>query len=108
MRAKVQFGSMGRITVTTIDKYGNTRNYRFNANSGAATPQDGYTPVVLKALWDEGVPVDWSPDELTASQRAQIDGFCSECGSKLNHQQVGRDDYETWCGECDKNPAEVA
>lgn len=103
MSATVHHNSMGYKTVVTRDKYGTERVYQFApAKEGVGVrAQDGYTPVVLKALWNESVPVDWSPDELTASQRAQIDGFCDDCGEAMTHQQVGPNEFKTWCGNCE-------
>jgi len=107
MAATVHHESMGRKTVVTTDKYGTERVYRFRPADGLGVePEGGYTPVVLKALWDEGIPVDWSRDELTASQRAQLDGFCDDCGSAIQSQQVGPDEHARWCPECDETHPE--
>ena len=92
---------MGRKTVVTADKYGRERVYHFGNDRGVAVPKDGYTPVVLKALWNEGIPVDWSPDDLTPSERAQLDTFCDDCGTAFRHDQIGRDEWDTYCPECD-------
>lgn len=102
MATSVHNESMGRKTVVTRDKYGNERVYRFKVVRGVARPiGDGrdYTPPVLKALWNDGVPVDWSPDELTPSELSEIDGFCDECGESLKHEQVGPTEFETYCPE---------
>lgn len=102
MAVEVNHLAMGYITVTTVDKYDNTNTYEFRKKGGVAQPKDGYTPVVLKALWQEGIPVDWDPDELTASQRAEIDGFCDDCGTPLRSKQVAADEYIEGCPECDQ------
>jgi len=103
MAATVHHNSMGRKTVVTQDKYGKERVYKFKpATEGVGVePQENYTPVVLKALWEEGIPVDWSPDDLTARQRAEIDGFCSDCGTAMTQQQVGPNEFDTWCDNCE-------
>jgi hypothetical protein len=103
MPATVHHNSMGYKTVVTTDRYGTERTYRFKppADGIAVQPQDGYTPVVLQALWNEGIPVDWSPDDLTANERAQLDGFCNDCGSAIREVQVGPSDFNRYCPECD-------
>ena len=107
MPATVHHNSMGRKTVVTTDKYGTERVYKFRpAREGVGVePQDGYTPVVLKALWDEGVPVEWSPDELTASQRAELNGFCDACGTAEANDQVGANEWVTYCPACEDESA---
>ena len=102
MAATVHHNSMGYKTVVTTDRYGKEHVYRFKpAREGVGIrPQDGYTPVVLEALWGEGIPVEWDPDDLSASQRAQLDGFCDDCGAALTHEQVGPNEFDTYCDEC--------
>jgi len=104
MPATVHHNAMGRKTVVTTDRYGNERVYKFKpARDGVGVePEDGYTPVVLKALWDEGIPVEWSPDDLSDSERAQLDGFCDDCGAAIREQQVGMNEFERWCPQCEQ------
>lgn len=106
MPVEVIHEAMGHVTVITIDKYENTREYKFKPASdglGVEPYGDGrkYTPVVLQALWEDGIVVDWSPDDLTADERAEIDGFCDDCGTAITSQQVGRDEFKQWCPECE-------
>jgi len=95
---------MGRKTVVTTDKYGKERVYQFRpCREGVGVEPDptydgrDYTPVVLQALWDEGVPVDWSPDDLTASERAQLKGFCDDCGDALKSERIGPNEFRIEC-----------
>ena len=75
MATHIEHKWQGRIDVVTEDLYGNTRRYRFKRrNGGVAEPQDGYTLTVLEALWDEGVPVEWSHDDLSPQDREQVVG----------------------------------
>jgi len=103
MPAKVYHNSMGRKTVVTTDKHGNESVYRFRPAKGekiGVEPEDGYTPVVLKALWNEGIPVQWKPEDLTPSERAQLKGFCDDCGTAIQTKQVV-DGWEYRCPQCD-------
>lgn len=107
MSAEVERLAMGRVVVVTRDRYENERVYEFKpaGNSFMVEPTgDGrkYTPVVLKALWDEGIVVDWDPDELTADERAQLNGFCDDCGTAIHSQQVARDKFRYWCPDCEE------
>lgn len=104
MSATVHHHAMGHKTVVTRDKYGVEHTYEFHPSKEGISvePRDGYTPVVLKALWDEGVPVQWDPDDLSASERKQLDGFCDDCGTAINHRQVGPDEWEDYCESCDE------
>jgi len=104
MSATVHHNSMGYKVVVTSDRYGNERVYKFRPNRGGVgvepDPNDDgrdYTPVVLQALWNEAVPVDWSPDDLTADERAELDGFCDECGEAIQEQQIGMDEFRREC-----------
>ena len=103
MPAKVYHNSMGRKTVVTTDKHGNESIYKFRpVQEGIGVePEDGYTPVVLKALWQEGIPVDWKPEDLTPSERAQLKGFCDDCGTAIRSRQVAPDEWEYWCPQCE-------
>lgn len=105
MATEVHRLSMGRVQVTTIDRYDNRRHYEFRPEGphGTLTPTgDGrkYTPVVLQAMWEEGLVVDWDPDELTADERAKLDGFCDDCGTAIRQQQVGPSTWENHCDGC--------
>lgn len=102
MPATVHHQSMGRKTVVTTDKYGRETVYNFRPNRDGigVVPQDGYTPPVLKALWDESIPVDWSPDDLTPTQRTQLKGFCDDCGTKIQSTQIGPEEFEYHCPNC--------
>jgi len=105
MATEVNRLSMGHVRVTTIDRYGNTRHYDFRpAREGVGLEPSGdgrkYTPVVLQAMWEDGLVVNWDPDDLTADERAQIDGFCDECGTEIRQVQVGHAEWENHCGGC--------
>lgn len=110
MPTKVRRIGGGRVQVVTIDKYGSTRTYEFAMDRGLAVPVGsgrGYSPAALKALWEKGIPVEWSPEDLTRTERAKIDGFCDECGSELRQTRVATDagDPEVWetkCENCDE------
>lgn len=102
--------SAGFVRATTIDKYGNTNQYDFRRRYGVLTPYgDGrpYTATVLNALWEDGQAVDWSPSDLTASERKQLKGFCDDCGTGITHRQVGPDEWEDYCEHCDELKATV-
>jgi hypothetical protein len=108
MPTTVYHNSMGYKTVVTSDRYGNERIYRFRPDRDGVGVEphpndDGrdYTPVVLKALWNEGIPVDWSPDDFSADERAQLDGFCDDCGAAIREQQAGMNEFERWCPQCE-------
>lgn len=105
MATEIQHLAMGRVQVTTIDRYDNRRHYEFRRSRdglGLEPTGDGrkYTPVVLQAMWNEGLVVNWDPDDLTADERAKIDGFCDDCGTAIRQQQVGPDEWENHCDGC--------
>lgn len=54
------------VVVTSEDRYGRTRSYQFLPGEfGVVRPtSDGYTSGVLKALWNTGVVVDWSTEDI--------------------------------------------
>lgn len=103
MPATVHHNSMGRKTVVTTDRHGNERVYKFRPvrDGVGVEAEDGYTPVVLQALWDEGIPVDWSPDDLTRTERAQLDGFCDDCGTAIQQNQIGPNEFDCYCPQCE-------
>lgn len=72
MPTKIHYGAMHRVYVTTIDKYDHSKTYEFKNEGGVVKPKDGYTLTVLQALWDEGIPVDWSLDELHPNEREEF------------------------------------
>lgn len=102
MPASVYDLAMGRKEVVTTDKYGNTRTYEFRRRRDGAVlePVDDYTLAALEALWDEGIPVEWDPSDLTAQERRELDSFCTICASALTHTQTGPRSFETRCEEC--------
>lgn len=95
---------MGRKTVVTTDKYGNQKTYNFkpNPNGIGVTPENGYTPVVLKTLWNAGIPVNWSPNNLSPTERSEIDGFCDRCGTEIKQNQIAPREFNHYCPKCDQ------